>query len=341
MFSHGRSGLERWALGSAAETVERHANNGFDLAKRSGLMRIPSMFTKLLIPLDGSKAAEQVLPYARLFAAMLQNPVEFIAIIDSVGLAADLTESGRERDEFNALVGEVVRKSNDYLSAVSKTFEGVASDCVVEEGVPAELIIRRGEREPGMVIAMTTHGRSGVHRWLLGSVVEKVLRATANPLLLIRADEQSRTEIEASLKSIVVPLDGSELAESVLPTVKELAKKMNLAVILLRAYTISATAFMYGHGYHAWDLHRVKTNAHEYLERKAVELRDSGVAAVSWVAREGLSADAVIKMASETVEPLIVMCSRGRSGVSRWTLGSVTETVVRHVSSPVLVLRAG
>lgn len=298
------------------------------------------MFTQLLIPLDGSKTAEQVLPFARLFAATLHNPVEFIAIIDSVGLAADLTESDRERDEFSALVAEVMQKSNDYLSGISKTFDGVAIDCVVEEGVPADVITRRGERDPGMVIAMTTHGRSGVHRWLLGSVAEKVLRATANPLLLIRADEQSRSESEASLRTIVVPLDGSELAESVLPTVAELAKKMNLAIVLLRAYNISATAFMYGHGYHAFDLQRVKTNAREYLERKAVELRDSGIEAVSCVAREGLSADSVIKIASETVEPLIVMCSHGRSGVTRWTLGSVTETVVRHVSNPVLVLRA-
>lgn len=298
------------------------------------------MFREMLIPLDGSKTAEQVLPYARLFTGTLQNSIEFITAIDSVGLAADLTASERERDDFSALVAEVMRKSHQYLAGVSNTFEGIAIECVVQNGAPADVILQRGERKPGMVIAMTTHGRSGVHRWLLGSVAEKVLRAAANPMLLIRADEQSRSESEASLKSIVVPLDGSELAESVLLPVVELAKKIHLAVILLRAYNIPAPAFMYGHGYYAFDLQRVKTTAQEYLEKKAVELRGAGVETVSCVTREGLSADAVIKVASETAQPLIVLCSHGRSGVKRWALGSVTETVVRHASQPVLVLRA-
>ena len=71
---------------------------------------------------------------------------------------------------------------------------------------------------------MATHGRSGLNRFFLGSIAEKVLRATVNPLLLVKATEPVVTEGEAPLTSIVVPLDGSDLAEAVLPAVTDLAR---------------------------------------------------------------------------------------------------------------------
>lgn len=89
---------------------------------------------------------------------------------------------------------------------------------------------------------MATHGRSGVERWLLGSVAEKVLRGAINPLLLIRATKEAKSEGEASPGSVIVPLDGSELAEQVLPSVVELAKQLALEVVLFRAYTIPISA---------------------------------------------------------------------------------------------------
>ena len=85
---------------------------------------------------------------------------------------------------------------------------------------------------------MATHGRSGLNRFLLGSVAEKVLRGTVNPLLLVRATGEAKSDGEATLKSIIVPLDGSELAESVLPMVAGVAKKLDLEVVLFRAYHI-------------------------------------------------------------------------------------------------------
>ena len=96
----------------------------------------------------------------------------------------------------------------------------------VEQGIAPEAIIEKAAVEKSTFIAMTTHGRSGLNRWLLGSVAEKVLRATTNPLLLVRAAHEGKTEGEATLKSIVVPLDGSELAEHALPTVIEIAKNL-------------------------------------------------------------------------------------------------------------------
>jgi nucleotide-binding universal stress UspA family protein len=110
---------------------------------------------------------------------------------------------------------------------------------------------------------MATHGRSGINRWLLGSVTEKVLRGTINPLLLIRATDEAKTDGETTVKSLVVPLDGSGLAESVLPTVADLAKKLSLEVVLFRAYNIPYNAYASAEGYAAVDYEELLASMRE------------------------------------------------------------------------------
>ena len=299
------------------------------------------MYTKLLIPLDGSKTAEQVLPYARFFTNRLHKPVELIAAIDIAEMLAYVSAE-KARDVYD-MIENGVRSSEAYLKAVSGALDGAGVQCTVEKGRAEEVIIEKGEADPGIFIAMATHGHSGVNRWLLGSVAEKVLRGTANPLLLIRATEFAKSEGETSLRSIIVALDGSELAESVLPLVAGIAKRLGLAVILLRAYNIPYSLYGFRHGYYAVDIQQfmteVRDEVHNYLEQKAGEVKALGVEKVSCVTKEGLSADEIIRVGRETPDSLIAMCSHGRSGLKRWALGSVTETVIRHSDRPMLVLR--
>ena len=300
------------------------------------------MYTRMLIPLDGSKNAEQVLPYARLLTSRFKLPVELLTALDLAEL--DVHASIGQSPSLSSLFEDEIRSSEEYLQHIAGTFEGANVQCSVDKRSPAAVILERGEADCGMLIAMATHGRSGVHRWLLGSVAEKVLRATANALLLVRASDQSNPDAEGTFKSVLVPLDGSELAESVLPAVAGFAKKLELPVILLRVYSLPASAFMFGHGYYGLDMTAfmtlVKDDARDYLDKKAAEIKALGVDDMSCVTKEGLGADEIIKLASEASDRLIALCSHGRSGVSRWVLGSVTETVVRHTRNPVLVLRA-
>ena len=149
----------------------------------------------------------------------------------------------------------------------------------------------------------------------------------------------------AALKSIVVPLDGSELAESVLPYAVEVAKNLDLEVTLLRVYATPYGAYSAGEGFYDATqiekyLESLRGEALDYLERKAADLKKTGLEKVSVVLKEGLDADEIITFARHAPDNLIAMCSHGRSGVKRWVLGSVTETVVRHSDDPVLILRA-
>ena len=301
------------------------------------------MYTRLLIPLDGSKTAEKVLPYARALAGNLKIPIELLGALDIAEMAAHIAaEKARYLD---TMVEEGVRRSLEYLRGVATTFPTGNVECTVDKGRAEDVIIDKAAANAGTLIAMATHGRSGIDRWLLGSVAEKVLRGAANPLLLVRAQEKAKSEGEATLKSVIVPLDGSELAESVLPAVVEAAKKLNLEIVLFRAYNIPYSAYGGGDGYYAIDFNELigvmKDEAQAYLEKKSAELKNQGVGKVATVVREGLSADQIIKIGRETPDNLIAMCSHGRSGVKRWVLGSVTETVVRHCGDPVLVIRAG
>jgi len=302
------------------------------------------MYTRVLIPLDGSKTAEKVLPYARSLAGRLKIPVELVAVIDIAEMA---THVAAERARYlDTMIEDGVRNSREYLKGIVKTFDSVGVVCTIEKGRAEEVIIEKAAVDKGTLITMATHGRSGLNRWLLGSVAEKVLRGTTNPLLLIRASEEAKGEGVAPLKSIVVPLDGSDLAESVLPAVAELAKRLDVEIVLFRAYNIPYGAYGGGEGYYdaaSLDelLAGIREEAQGYLGKKAEELRKKGVAKVSGVAQEGFSADEIISFGRKTPDNLIAMCTHGRSGVKRWMLGSVTETVVRHCGDPVLVLRAG
>jgi nucleotide-binding universal stress UspA family protein len=205
------------------------------------------------------------------------------------------------------------------------------------------VIIEKAAAEQDTLITMATHGRSGMNRWLLGSVAEKVLRGASNPVLLIRAAENSRTEDRPTLKSLIVPLDGSDLAERVLPVAIELAKQRDLEIVLIRAYNIPTSAYagIEGYALPMDDLLKdMRDEACEYLENKVADVKKRGIARVSFAAKEGLPADEIISFAKNLPGGLIAMSTHGRSGVRRWVLGSVTETVVRHSENPVLVIRA-
>ena len=301
------------------------------------------MYTRILIPLDGSKTAEKVLPYSRYLAATLKLPVELLEVIDVAEIARRISP---EKSHFiNTVLENAVRSSEQYLSRVASTFPKADVKCTVEKGWAEEVIIEKAAADKGTLISMATHGRSGINRWLLGSVAEKVLRGATSPLLLVRASDDAKTEGEAPLSSVIVPLDGSELAEHVLSPVAELAKQLKLEVVLFRAYTIPLNAMAVDpEGLYVVNdeelISALRDEVVAYLEKKTEATKKLGVEKVRYIAKYGIAADEIISLGRETPDNLIAMCTHGRSGVKRWVLGSVTETVVRHSGDPVLVIRA-
>jgi nucleotide-binding universal stress UspA family protein len=298
------------------------------------------MFSRMLIPLDGSKTAEQVLPYARRLATVSHVVVDLLGVVEMTDIAGDIASN--EAPYAEALIREAVRNSTEYLENLAKTFRKGRVRYRVEQGRPEDIIIAAAAADRGTLIAMATHGRSGVTRWLLGSVTEKVLRGTVNPLLVVRAPGDSKTDGEAALSSVIVPLDGSDIAEAVLSWVAALAKALELHVILVRVYALPLATYG-GDDYYVPDYielkDQIKDEAEGYLNSTANLLRAQGVAPVSTVVIEGSAADAIISLARKTPDNLVAMSPYGRSGLQRWVLGSVTEKVVRNCEDPVLIVR--
>jgi nucleotide-binding universal stress UspA family protein len=296
------------------------------------------MYDKILVPLDGSQLSERVLPYARLLAARLKIPVELLHVID---LESPRPLSPEQEIKRQAVITAEYAKSMEYLKEIAASFaEPGAVNCAIEIDKSAEAIVDRAANV-GALIAMSTHGRSGINRWLLGSVADKVLHAAANPLLLVRSAEDAVQSDIQSLTQIMVALDGSPLAETVLPYAAELAQKIGLKLLLTRVFSVPLPVFSEEYGPYMQELWgEVEKEAKDYLEEKARDMKAQGIRDVGTQAVVGFASEKLIELAQESGQTLVAMCTHGRSGVNRWVMGSVTDRVVRHLVGPVLIIRA-
>lgn len=298
------------------------------------------MYTRILVPLDGSATAEAVLPYAEAFAAGFKTSVELLSVIDMGAMTAHL--SGEKVHHVDTLIAHEERKCASYQESVAKNrFPGFPIEQRIVRGKPAEAILAITSKYRDTLIAMATHGRSGATRWLLGSVAEKVLRGTTNPLFLVRA-AAAKASPQRIIDSIVAPLDGSLLAERILPTVSNWAQTLDVEVTLLGAFEFPSSAYYTSdEDLPDYDAFReeARKKAARYLKEKAASLVGQGVRTVSTVTLEGAAAAEIIGYAQTAPRAVIAMSTHGRSGVRRWMLGSVTEKVVRYGADPVLVVR--
>lgn len=143
------------------------------------------MYNKILVTLDGSELAEKILPHAQELAKMSGGEVTFIRVVHAEVLAGPLSSGN---DIRLALMEEATR-AEAYLETTAQKFaeQGIKTDTIVVQGDAASRIIEFAQENNFDIICMTTHGRSGVGRLMMGSVAEKITRETLKPVLLIRA----------------------------------------------------------------------------------------------------------------------------------------------------------
>lgn len=310
------------------------------------------MYERILVPLDGSDLALQALPYARTVSGATGAEVELIRVIEPIeaqapsrlGEYATLSASGRPgwptRDELARLQDHRRDEAMEALEATAESLGGAGRvRSIVPEGDPAVAIIEEADRLPGTLIAMATHGRSGLGRWLLGSVTDEVVRHAKDPTLVVRAREDARLT-PPPLREVLLPLDGSNIAEAAVPHAVEMAKSLGVGITLLRAtsppiYHDASTD--YGPHFYSDLVTQAQTDARSYVEGIAQRIREQGVQDVKSHVMVGNAGSLIL---DEADEALVVMATHGRSGVGRWVLGSVTDRVVRHSSGPVLVVRS-
>jgi len=322
------------------------------------------MFHKVVVPLEGSELAQDVLPYVAgvvkgrrsqvylLLAAPLAKGIS-PPVVDALPPVAALQEE-RQRTE---------RERMAYLQTVARQLESEADDVHVNvySGRAADEILAFVDEVGADLIAMSEPGRPGISRWVFGSVADRVLRGTTCPLLLVPAGPRRRTSSDASVETrpverlgqrriayrrIVVPLDGSELAEQVLPCVEALVRPQHTRVFLVRVLTPGLgdramallTSFPPGLQMATSVLHRAEVQVRGYLRSVAAALRERG-AVVQIAVRQGSPAEEILAYAVEVEADVVGMTTHGLSGVSRWVYGSVAGKVLQKTQSPVLLVR--
>ncbi len=172
-------------------------------------------YQKLLVPLDGSDLAEKALPYAREIAKLKNSEVILFAV--------SITTSGGRRD----------RLLKSYLDVNAKELKShrIKASTAIAYGDVAEEIIEYADKNKVDLVIISTHGYSGIKRWIMGSVTQKVLYGTCTPILLIKSKSPEVSTVE--FKKILLPVDGSSFSETTFSYVEELAKGINTEIVLL------------------------------------------------------------------------------------------------------------
>ena len=226
-----------------------------------------------------------------------------------------------------------VSAAEDYLKAVAASYEGETRALVRHSHDPAaEILEAITEGEHDLVVLMT-HGQSGLKRWVWGSVAEDLVRRSPVPLLV--GNPRREKGAESAFRKVLVPLDGSDLADTALRSTRSLGLSPEAEIVLFSSVwaetTENALALVE-------ELDAASEQARERLGSQVAALSEEGVKATSLVVT-GQPADSILSAAERVGADLIAMTTHGRTGVGRWLLGSVAERVLRASTLPVLLVR--
>ncbi len=291
------------------------------------------MFKRILVPLDGSKLAELALPYAEELAGVFDAELNFLYVCEPA--------HKQHRYEYQVYIDKIAELVRNRIEEERPPAKVKAAALI---GHPAAVIIEYANENGVNLIIMATHGRSGIMAWTMGSITNKVLRRVSMPLLLIRAGVPTPKAGQGKIiNKILVPLDGSDAGEAALPYVRELTEKLEAEVILLQVVTPGRHVHTIGGlDYVRFDGHEISSmeaKAREYLEQVSGKLTGTKATVRSEV-KIGDAAQEIIKFGDEISTRLVAMSSHGRSGIERWTFGSITHKVLHAGNTPVLVVRA-
>jgi len=188
MTTHGRGGVKRWALGSVADKVVQTSPVPLLLCRVSGEKVVPFYYKNILVPVDGSHFSESIFSQVQHLVELFDSKVWFLYVID-VHLV----------DSFAVLKRDMIKQEKELMDNIQSYFSDLEErlkeakatnyEIVVKEGHPAETICDFAGEHNIDVIAMSTHGHGGLARWALGSVTDKVVQGSSEPILLIRAKE--------------------------------------------------------------------------------------------------------------------------------------------------------
>ncbi len=298
------------------------------------------MFRSLLVPLDGSAFSEQALPFALGIAQRTGAPVQLLHVHLPLVYATGISILDSGADE------RVKDQEWAYLNQLARRWKIAAPEVRIStallEGFPPD-VLREHLYGKADLVVMATHGRGPASRFWLGSVADALVRTTAVPLLLVRPSEQPPpVALAPPFRRVLIPLDGSELAEQALEPALQLGRLMEASYILLRVVkpvvipdpNLGWPAMT---GMNETLTQQAIGEAQAYLDRMALRLGEQGLKVRTRTVLDTHPADTILRETQEA--DVIALATHGHGGIRRLLLGSVADKVLRGGTTPTLVCR--
>jgi nucleotide-binding universal stress UspA family protein len=293
------------------------------------------MLRNLLVPLDGSELAEQALPLA-------------VSIAKQVGATLYLARVVPLSVQFSVETWPAVEEARGYLEntvARVRTVADVPVEMSVLTGNIGERLEENARDVKADLVVLTTHGRGPLSRFWFGSIADELIRRLPVALLAVHP-RQAPPDLRAlpALSRILIPLDGSPLAERILSPAQALGRPWKVDYTLFQSvYPMTVPAYeaaFYASG--SVDdavLAQARRNAHDYLETIALMFRSEALPVRTVVAAHLHPALAILEAAELERADVIAIATHGRGGLGRLLLGSVADKVLRGATIPVLIQR--
>jgi len=292
------------------------------------------MYDPIVIPTDGSDHARRAAIHALGVAEAVDAAVEVVSVLDVAAAAGPIDAGGLDDRFLDRLTAERERALQSIESiAADRGIENVTTSVI--RGRPADAILKHASERDAGLLAMGTHGRTGVRRFVLGSVTEEVITRASVPVLTARSTE---APLETHYDEVLIPTDGSEFATVAVDHGVELAGLFDARVHALTVTNIDTVAGSRA-AIPSSVLEDVRSAGETATEEIATAAERVGLEAVTAV-RKGTPASGILDYADANEIDLIAMGTAGRTGPSRFLLGSTTERVVRHANVPVLAVPA-
>lgn len=296
------------------------------------------MFEHILVPLDGSSLAECVLPHTVTLAQAFDAQVTLLRAVEhgrSAGLtrAVDPLSWHIRKAEAEAYLDEVIDRLQEVdLRADKALLEGQASDRIIEFAQDQDIDL----------IILSSHGASGLSGWNINSVVQKVILRAYMPVLIVRAYEPAISDLTGlCYRRLLVPLDGSQRAECVLPLATTLARSCGSQLLLAHIVSkppVPRRAPLTQEESELVDrlTERNRLEAARYLE--GVQSRLAADVQVRLLVGDNTTAMLHDLIAQEGID-LVLLSAHGYSGETKWPYGSVTLNFIAFGTTPLLIMQ--
>jgi nucleotide-binding universal stress UspA family protein len=283
------------------------------------------MFETILVPTDGGEHAHRAAAHASYLAGLTGGTVHLVNVVDVQAAAGPFDAGGVDR----AFVERLETAGRETVTAAADRVDGPVTTAVLR-GTPATAVLEYATANDTDLVAMGTHGRTGLDRYVTGSVAERVLRRAAVPVLTTRATERSRPDYDA----VLVPTDGSEAAAAAVTPALELAA---LADACVHAVCVVGGGL---DGAPQDTVDRLEAAAAAATDRIAARARERGLETTTAV-EHGRPTRALLDYVDDAAVDLVAMGTQGHTGLDRLLLGSTTAALVRRSPVPVVAVGPG